>query len=399
MTEPSLSTFRRLSARTSGEDVEAEAGKENEPSKSPYTFPGIKVPSDVEQKVVLQNQDHAPGSQQFGQAKSRLRGFSSRGGKQAGGDNISGQSNSAPLLSSQKSHGMSQAIFDRSQSRSSGKLKKSRIEQNEQFATAMPKKAQSLSSSETFSTSGNLTKKALSTTSLPSIPALDVLTDAEVSELTRVNTKKNSVRPLKLRFARVRQTIEALATANPYLLDALPLVNPDIEDYKDTGIDQLFQERCGPHVGTQEADLDYSPELAEGTTGGSLDFEPASENSVDQVGSKWSRTYCKPLSVRISTTVTIVHRLNATDTVRKQERENHPDRASAKVLQPRGSSSPEDFRLAGAASIGDETPGQARRRKFVEGTAILESDSRLKSAKMEQEGPPLGGPPSSARSI
>lgn len=172
-------------------------------------------------------------------------------------------------------------------------------------------------------------------------PCLDALSEAEIEQMTLSNTKKNAHRNIKARFARVFQTLETLAMVPE--IEALPLVRPeDLAPMSPTSSGPLRQMRVGEIPEDELSLVEISQNGAlEGSNEGSMEFEPAS-TAMD------SFTFERP-SVRISTGVTVVSvteisRLGR-EAVRVEQRKQHPDRRSARVLVPRSQMlSADDFK-------------------------------------------------------
>lgn len=162
------------------------------------------------------------------------------------------------------------------------------------------------------------------------IPRLETLSEAEIEKMTLTNTKKNSQRNLKARFARVFQTLESLAMVPDSV--ALPLVRPDDVATTQSRSESLWQ-RPSDEIPEEELSL------AEFQHSNTLDTDPCSV--ADSVLSA-------PPSVRISTGVTIVSVADLSRLGRKAvraEERDHPDRESARALIPRSQmSAPGDFR-------------------------------------------------------
>jgi hypothetical protein len=179
--------------------------------------------------------------------------------------------------------------------------------------------------------SDKLTKRAKPGTALPPArkPMLDNLTDDEVTRITRSNTRKNSHRNLKARFARVLQTLESLAAAPG--LGALPLVRPDTapltvsRQNSATGECTVTSAAVGAPIARNES-LDFAPSE-------SMEIEPATTECMADFVEQ------PPLagrpSVRISTVVSIADLAKIVPLAAHQEVREHPSRSTARVLVPR----------------------------------------------------------------
>lgn len=322
------------------------------------------------------NKQHAPQkklvdrTEQREPLKRKQRGPTSRPRKPVGADLLGREPSSAPLPLDKKN--LTFPKIEEGPPSSSKALRRpvSKVGQNDHLAGEMEAlNMKSSSKKEVASRSRSYKKKAFSTTSLPNTKGLDTMTEEEMSKLTRLNTKKNAVRPIKARIARMKQTIEALAAPNPYQLDALPIVDPKLVDRDAPSNSELDSgstsvEYYKPPDSSKSETFDSTFEFErQGSGSEDFDIEPAS--SVGQGDWKSLSKFDQPTSVRISTDVTVVERRNATDSVSHLAREDHPDRATAKSVIRQKPDCFEEFVLAGVNKRTGETPSQTRRRKLA----------------------------------